>query len=227
MDPLCKSYTSSLSACSSCYGGYTLVSGQCVISTNVPNTNNDPYCIKSQGSSCLTCANGYYLSSSGVCNQLNPLCKSSDMNTGNCLDCYPGYTLSSITCIVAASVNIPYCVTVTGNVCSLCISGYYVSNGGCALANVLCSTYDLNTGACLSCVTGYVFQNATCILPSLGIDPNCVQYSNSYCTTCATGYSLQNYYCTAIDPNCIQFDSVNNVCQQCGGGKTPQGPNCY
>jgi hypothetical protein len=226
MDPLCKSYTAALSACATCYDGYTLSNGQCLISSQVTSANSDPYCIKSQGSNCLSCAGGYYLPPSGTCTQLNPLCKDSDLTNGNCLNCYPGYTLSSNTCIVAAAVNIPYCSQVVGSSCASCINGYYVSNGACSLVNVLCGTYDQSSGVCLSCIPGYVFQAGQCILPSLGIDPNCAQYTNSYCTQCSSGYALVSYWCNPIDPYCTQYNPTTNTCTACNQGKTPQGPSC-
>lgn len=226
MDPLCKTYTSTFSACASCYDGYTLQSGQCVISTQTSSQNNDPYCIKLQGASCVACASGYYLSPSGVCAQLNPLCKSSNLSNGNCIDCYGGYVLSGNTCIVAADLNIPYCVQYAGSSCVGCLNGYYPSNGTCALANVLCATYDQSNGACLSCIPGYVFQSGQCILPSLGIDPNCAQYTNSYCTQCQSGFALISYWCNPIDPSCTQFNPATNSCTVCSGGKVPQGTGC-
>ena len=75
LDPLCKSYTPSQRDCSDCYDGYTLVDGKCIISTKVPSANDDPYCIKSQGSNCLNCASGYFKDHTGACKELNPLCK--------------------------------------------------------------------------------------------------------------------------------------------------------
>lgn len=169
----------------------------------MPNTNNDPYCIKSKDTFCITCANGFYLAPSGNCTQVNPLCKASDPTTGACTDCYSGYTLAPPTCIVAAAVNIPYCQTVVGISCTFCISGYFVKDGGCALANVLCAYYDPQNGTCWSCVPGYVFQNGGCILPALGIDNFCQVYdTNSFCSQCVSGYALVNYVCTQIDVNC-------------------------
>jgi len=226
LDPLCKNYTASMSQCASCYDGYTLSSGQCVVPSQAPDSNNDQYCIKSKGIYCITCANGYYLAPNGTCTQLNSVCKTSDMTNGACTDCYPGYVLSYPTCIVAGSVNIPYCQNVVGIACTVCISGYYVSNGGCALANILCATYDPNSGACWSCVSGYVFQNGTCFLPALGIDNYCQIYTNSYCSQCVTGYALVSYVCSPVDPNCTQFDNIQNLCKSCSNGKTPQGPQC-
>ena len=226
-DPLCKDYTPAQDQCTSCYEGYTLTQGTCIISSQAPSANNDPYCIATQGAFCIECANGFFLQSSdGNCKELNPLCRTSNMTTGACTACYQGYTLSQQACIVAANVHIPYCNVVTGIACTECINGYYVKNGGCELVNVLCATYDLNTGACFSCVPGYVFQQGTCILPSMGIDPYCTFYTNSFCSECVQGYALVSYICQAIDPNCLQFDNTRNTCNSCANGRTPQGPNC-
>jgi hypothetical protein len=226
MDPLCRNYTNTQSACSACYDGYTLSNGQCIISSSVSSENTDPYCIKLQGVTCLTCANGYYLPSNGSCTQLNPLCKTSDMATGYCTLCYTGFTLSGTTCVQGGAALIPYCAQVTGIVCGECINGYYVSNGGCVAINMLCATYNHTDGSCFTCIPGYVFQTGSCILPSLGLDPNCIQYAGSYCSTCASGYNLVNYWCNAIDPNCAQFDPSNTYCLYCRNGKSPQGLAC-
>lgn len=85
MDNLCKTYTASFSACASCYDGYSLSAGQCLLSSQATSLNNDPYCIRLQGASCLNCSSGYFLPQNGVCSPLNPLCKDSDMSTGACL----------------------------------------------------------------------------------------------------------------------------------------------
>jgi hypothetical protein len=38
---------------------------------------------------------------SGRCVGLNPLCKTSNLTNGNCLSCYPGYTLANGLCSVS------------------------------------------------------------------------------------------------------------------------------
>jgi len=226
LDPLCKNYTNSQSSCGACYDGYTLYNGQCLVSTELPSQNSDPYCIKTQATACITCASGYYLGQNGICAGINPLCKTSDLTNGACLDCYPGYVISANTCIVAAAVYIPNCDTVTGNICGTCITGYFPKNGGCEAVSLLCGTYDDRTGVCLSCTSGYVFQAGQCIYPSMGIDLNCIYYTGPYCSQCANGYALINYICGSIDPNCLQFDSATNSCKQCTTGKIPMGPSC-
>ena len=72
---------------------------------------------------------------------------------------------------------------------------------------------------------GYVFQEGECIYPSLGIDPNCAWYVNSFCNRCYEGYALINYFCSDIDPNCTDFDQSSNTCRQCKEG-IPMGPSC-
>ena len=175
---------------------------------------------------CLLCANGYYLPSNGVCTPVNPLCKSSDMTTGYCTLCYTGFILTGTTCVLAGPASIPYCANAIGSVCNQCINGYYVSNGTCAAANLLCATYNQSDGSCLSCISGYNLQDGNCIVMEYPMDPNCVSYNGSYCSACAPLYALINYFCTPIDPNCVQYDYVNNLCQACSKGKTPQGSNC-
>ena len=60
----------------------------------------------------------------------------------------------------------------------------------------------------------------------MGIDPYCTYYTNSFCSKCVNGYALVQYVCTAIDPNCSNFDNIQNVCKTCKNNMTPQGPNC-
>ncbi len=158
MDALCKSYTSSFSACASCYDGYLLSGGQCLLSTQVTSSVTDPYCALFQGTNCLNCSSGYYVSQSGICTAPNPLCQTYDMNTGACLSCYQGYSLSGTTCIVTPPLQIPFCNQVVGFSCVSCMDRYYVNNGGCSLVSQLCDGYDMSNGLCLSCIPGYVFQ---------------------------------------------------------------------
>ena len=63
-------------------------------------------------------------------------------------------------------------------------------------------------------------------MPSLGIDPYCIEYQNSYCTACVNFYAVVNYVCTAVDMNCSDFDNIRNVCRACRNGKTPKGSRC-
>jgi len=63
-------------------------------------------------------------------------------------------------------------------------------------------------------------------MPSLGVDLNCLLYTNGYCSSCTSGYYLSNLLCTKIDANCTKFNTMTNNCEACGQGKTPNGANC-
>jgi len=213
-------------ACLGCYQGYSLVSGNCVVSVTANSNNNDTYCIKLQGSSCILCSSGYFLNVSAICQQVNPLCKTYDNTTGFCTSCYTGYSVQGTTCAILAAVSIPYCSLVgASGLCLECINGYFVNGTNCSPVSILCASYNAQTGLCTSCIPGYFYQSGTCVYPALGVDPACEHYSNAYCDACAAGFYISNYSCAQINQNCIEFDYKNSVCVSCHLS-TPKGPTC-
>jgi hypothetical protein len=137
--------------------------------------------------------------------------------------------LISNNCVVPPTLavnSIPNCLVFSGGICRVCANRYYLCNGACSPVSILCNTYNMNNGNCLTCRAGYALQSGQCIYPALGVDPNCSWYTYSYCTKCAVKFMLINFWCRAIDPRCIKFDYVNNLCQACNAGKTPVGQNC-
>lgn len=54
---------------------------------------------------------------------MNVLCKSSNVVTGECLSCYPGYVVSKGDCVIpqqSSSTSDPYCLEYQGSVCKKC-----------------------------------------------------------------------------------------------------------
>jgi hypothetical protein len=87
--PLCKTFDKKNGNCLSCYNGYTILNGACIISQT-----QDPNCKKTNTQNdCLDCYHGYIVIK-GKCIAQNPLCKGLDKNTGGCTSCWPGYTLT-------------------------------------------------------------------------------------------------------------------------------------
>lgn len=120
-NPLCKSVDLSNGACLTCWQGYALSHPNCVVDQSAQAAaTSDPYCIKFNQNGCTQCASGYFLSASlGACAQLDPLCKTSDERTGNCLSCYGGYNLNNLRCEVAQAILIVNCNIVSDlGVCS-------------------------------------------------------------------------------------------------------------
>lgn len=219
-DPNCISPTAT--RCNQCASGYFITAvGMCIQVKNCTSINP-------QTSLCIQCNTGYTVNQ-GACVQNPANCQNYNPLTKTCLACVPGYTLVSNNCVLLAIPTVtatPNCLVYSQGACRVCANRYYLSNGACTLVSILCSTYNTTNGNCLTCLSGYALQSGQCIYPALGVDPNCAWYTYSYCTKCAARFILINFWCYAIDPNCINFDYVNNICRACKAGKIPVGRNC-
>ena len=71
-----------------------------------------------------------------------------------------------------------------------CNSGFYYNGKACVPASVFCLQFDDVAKRCSSCQQGTILQEKDCVMPALGVDVNCRQYTGSYCSTCAEGYYL-------------------------------------
>ncbi len=113
----------------------------------------------------MSCYQGY-IPVKGKCTNQNPLCKKVDMNSGGCLSCWPGYSLTEdANCIEEKASqnpnsNDPYCIQLTNGICTQCSSGFYFNQGQglCVQLNSMCKTSDTNNGACTSCYVGYTIS---------------------------------------------------------------------
>jgi len=157
INPLCRTFNISTGNCLSCYPGYYLSTGACLVGTN---PNSDVNCkLRDLAGKCLQCYSGYYLSGNATCMASNSLCKTLDFSNGACITCYSGYVLQGGNCVVSSSDNSdPNCVTFMGTVCSECYTGFFVQSGTCKRINVLCRTYNSSSGLCLSCYPGYTLS---------------------------------------------------------------------
>lgn len=93
MNPICKT-VNRVGDCTSCYQGYWLVKGNCTTNVNaIKASAYDVNCKTIQNNTCLECYPGYRLNINS-CLVVNPLCKTSNNQTGGCISCYQGYYLS-------------------------------------------------------------------------------------------------------------------------------------
>lgn len=202
--------------CSSCYSGYSLQNGNCVASVGDPNCRS-----YSQLGSCVQCATSYFISN-GVCTLSSSLCASTDRN-GVCLSCYPGYSLRNGNCSVF--IQDPNCKQYSDSGCSLCSSGFYMSEGKCVLISPLCSTANNVTGRCLSCYPGYELNsNGQCAVAARA--GNCARTENNVCISCVSGSYLRQGICYQVSPLCGTFDPMSGFCLSCYQGYQLSGVNC-
>lgn len=61
--PLCNTFDLE-GVCLSCFSGYALESGQCILAPQIVNTNIANLCLRAENNSCTLCANRAYLSDS-------------------------------------------------------------------------------------------------------------------------------------------------------------------
>ena len=90
VNPNCNTYNDKNGACLTCYPGFGLLENTCL--PGIVTQSVDQNCNKFEGTTCLKCSFGYYLSiTTKKCTILNPLCRTSNQDTGACTACYPGY----------------------------------------------------------------------------------------------------------------------------------------
>lgn len=98
VSPLCNTFNSLTGVCLSCYQGYILQTGQCIVGSSA---TTDVNCKTFTNNVCTQCYNGYFVGTgTGICTISSVLCKSSNNVTGVCLACYSGYILSAGSCII-------------------------------------------------------------------------------------------------------------------------------
>lgn len=239
----CNTWDLTTGACTSCYGGYSLTAGACVITSSQntptsPNSPNIPNCAQVDASGfCSQCSYRYYLTS-GVCQPVNDQCNTWDSTYGSCTSCYSGYTLNAGTCVLGNGQNPTYpnniqnCMQVgPNNLCTQCYYGYYIVSGYCQPVSTLCSTWDAVSGGCTSCYQGYQLQGSNCIQsapPSVGSGAgNCTSYgANGLCSQCSYGFYLVSGYCNLVNPLCSTWDPNTGACTSCFQGYTLSGTTC-
>lgn len=111
-NPLCKTIKMANGDCETCWPGFSLVQGDCVVGEQATTASTksgvvDVYCIKIVNGVCNECSNGYYYHKNDqICKQADPLCKDYNKDNGDCTDCYRGYSLNSGSgkCVTAQAV---------------------------------------------------------------------------------------------------------------------------
>ena len=146
----CKTSTDNCK-CNSCDEGYYLLNYQCL--------KCDTNCKTCSGSAnnCLTCDNGFYLSSSNSCEKCVESCETCSSST-KCLSCKDNYFLFANKC---NQCNMNCKISNDGCKCITCKTGYYFYYFQCLNCDINCKTCDKKDNNCTSCDTNkYLFENS-------------------------------------------------------------------
>lgn len=222
----CRS-NDNLGNCLSCYVGYTLANGNCTISEQW----SDSHCARFENNACVACANDSFLNAqTGYCQQISPLCRSSDRNTGACLSCYNGYDLSNGLCVLGRDTiyTDSLCRAWSNGQCRECSTRAYSINGVCTQVDPLCQTFNPTNGFCLSCFRGYNLVDNKCVLNLNNVIPAgdlCRRWNETVCVECAVRSVNISGVCTAVNPLCKTHDERGN-CLTCFNGYLVENNGC-
>jgi hypothetical protein len=231
VSPSCATYNENNGQCTSCFSGYEVSGGKCVVSTT---TSGDPNCKTFDGKGvCLECAKGARFNQQGVCVVLNPDCLTYNQSTGACTACYSGYDLNGFGgCVKSVTVSgDPNCKTFDKGVCVECAKGaIFNSQGVCIVVDPSCLSYNDSTGACTACYSGYSISGRTCVLSNTtsSHDPNCRTFLTAdVCSECSKRYFINGLgRCQLVSPLCNNYDATTGSCLTCYPGYELQGAAC-
>jgi hypothetical protein len=231
----CSTWSSN-GACNSCYGGYVLSSGTCVVNTNTNYVTGNPLCQTFSGQTCIACASRSYFNVYGICTTVSAQCNTFDKASGRCLSCFSGYAISNGECVLSSSNNGPVpdlgCARWDWNnkLCLQCSQRWnFNTNGACVPVSNDCATYS-SQGACQSCYNGYTFINGQCVasVPIKPVDPGCGtwDWNNQRCIQCSQGWVFGgNNVCQVVNNQCKTNDANGN-CLTCYNGYNVIGGQC-
>ena len=224
---LCSTWNSN-GECVSCYNGYIVNQGACIVNPNIFKPSTDSLCATWQNQVCITCAPRSYFNANGVCTPVSDNCATWDSLDGVCLTCYNGYSLANGQCLVSSANHGPKDIGCQiwdwkNQVCISCSARWvFNANKQCTAVADSCHTYDVS-GACLTCYKGYDLQNGQCVVSSSNSSPSdlgCAtwDWNNQVCLQCSARYTFNaNRLCVPVSDNCNQY-SASGVCTSCYKG---------
>lgn len=225
----CASWNLQSLQCSGCISGYYLsISNNSYVCNLLPR-----FCLQADlYGNCINCLQGYIIYNYQCVDSASILnCRAYNLNTMQCVQCLPGYTLnSSFRCVpqncaqVNNQGNCAQCLPnfmMVGNICLIaitncaqynnmtglciqCLQGYNLSSDGlsCSLTDLYCLNYGPQ-GVCLTCINGYYLRSGICTIFPTGC--NSVN-QNYFCVACLSQYTLVSGYCVLTINNCATYN---------------------
>ena len=197
---LCSSWDDESGVCESCYYGYIVEEGACVVHDDtsiVPESN--PLCKTWSDKACIECADRSWFNADGICSAVSAQCNTFDKATGFCLSCFAGYD----------------------NVDGECV---YSPENTANPADLGCATWDWDNQVCLKCAKRWAFNADRVCVP---VSDQCKSHNDDgSCASCYKGYDLKDGQCIyslsneakPADQGCATWDWDNQVCLACSKG---------
>jgi hypothetical protein len=212
-DPTCKTCSTSITTCLSCYGGFYLTGGVC----NTCTDTNALTCSSTDATFSLSCKRGFTAAgnsttfSTGVCQACADNCNKCDINGAGTCDsgqCQIGYVqqTGNTNCTQCFS-GCPSCDPNNLMTCLSCgVSRYTDSLSQCQSCPTGCKDCTSNT-TCQTCFVGFLMVGTLC---NAGPTWPCVGGTSDVCTKCVNSFTLTS-------GTCIYNSSCNSTstCTSC------------
>lgn len=189
---------------------------------------NNPGCrVRDSSNKCLECSFRFYIDNQGLCQPVNPQCRTFNSISGACQSCYAGFTLVENTCLLSTAVGLSQvsdvnCFRFENGRCQECAERFFFNaNRVCEQVDPNCKDFNRTNGFCTECFTGFQLNNrGQCLeAPNTVQDAGCRSFANGVCTECSQGFYFDsNRICRVIDPNCKDFNFQQRVCTGCYEG---------
>ena len=211
--------------CLTCYHGYDLIKGQCVVSPIAQPTDLGCKIWDWNKQVCLECSARWTFNSKGVCVPVSDNCNQWDAS-GACTACYKGYELVKGQCVQSA-VQQPTdlgCKTWDWDrqVCLECSARWtFNSKGVCVPVSDNCNQWDAS-GACTACYKGYELVKGQCVQSAVQqpTDLGCKtwDWNKQVCLECSARWTFNSKgVCVPVSDNCNQWDA-SGACTACYTG---------
>ena len=225
----CREWDVNNGQCTSCYFGYIVDNGACVVDPNAPGASDvagNPNCKVWNNEVCEECAFRHWFDANGICQAVANQCNTWDNADGLCLSCYQGYDLVNGACEFSPSnTQGPAdlgCKAWDQGVCIECSPRWVMNNNGaCVPVSDICRTHDIN-GLCLTCYQGYDLVNGNCEFSPANTaapsDPGCKTWNNGVCEACSQNWVFDaNNVCVPVSDACRTHDA-SGACTGCWKG---------
>ncbi|KAL4503914.1 hypothetical protein ABPG72_022544 [Tetrahymena utriculariae] len=217
----CQNCQNSGSNCLSCISGYQFKSSNTceIICASQCKTCSKPLDDKS----CISCADGYFLSST-QCLPCQAPCQNCVDSANKCSSCkYPTdykFVASNNQCQMICDSTCKTCSEPNNPIkCLDCPDGSYLINGECKKCTSLCGNCQTSPSKCLSCISSDYTLNSSSNTCEPICDTQCKLCSSpkdaSKCTSCLDGFYLDGGSCKKCSSPCSNCIDNDQKCTQC------------
>ena len=206
MSDQCNTWSDTTAECTSCYPGWTLKDGACVIEGGNGGEQPTGEC------------NFREVLIDGNCVAVSDQCNTWSDTTAECTSCYPGWTLRDGACVIEGGNGGEQ---PTGE----CGFRQVLVDGNCVDVSDQCNTWSDTTAECTSCYPGWTLRDGACVVEggNGGEEPTNGNGNNGECDFRQV---LIDGECVTVSDQCNTWSDTTAECTSCYPGWTLRDGAC-